>query len=153
MYFLSSSTPTLCSVYFSHTCHWTFLYSLSFPLLLSFTLCNVDTMDIFVSDENTGLRVRRLDWNAGSAALRMYDLKCVICLHELSISICKMEETMAIASLNKQRLDKNTDKLTLSLSLNILVNDFLRWRNETWILINWEQTGELLPCPSFFFFF
>lgn len=31
------------------------------PLLLSFTFCNVDTMVTFMSDENTGLRVRRLD--------------------------------------------------------------------------------------------
>lgn len=94
-------------LFISHIPFTELFYTVSPPrtlLLLSFTFCNVDTMDTFLSDENTGLRVRRLDWDAGSVVLRMYDLECVICLPELRTSTCKMEATVAITSLDKQRL-------------------------------------------------
>lgn len=106
-YFLSPSSPTFCSI--SHIPFTELFYTVSpprMPLLLSFTFCNVDTMVTFMSDENTGLRVRRLDWDAGSVVLRMYDLDCVICLPELRTSTCKMEATVAITSLDKQRLQQ-----------------------------------------------
>ena len=128
--------------------HWSFLCTVPPPCLCHEVYAEWTHWTFSNSDENTKLRIWRLDWDAGSVAFWVYDLEYVICLPELSTSTHKMETTMATVSLGKGRLNKNRSIHLASRQ----TSQYMTLEGDEWNLSSYwlrENSGESLLLPKF----